>query len=338
MALLQAHEEQQAAEAPQRHTALETKLRDDPELEAIRRNVRDTGVTHFKRIMEVEKEIKEVGKLFPNKELAEAWDQRAAGAITQEEFDARNEELMKRFEEVSEMASELNRRHAEIADEFKQAPFKALELPESERLEVTTHRPAELRTGLGKTGKTIELKTLDKEYKTKMAKATDFVSKITARRDDLEETNVTVHRLPKGERAFHINNEDEFGGGVWTSSQAPESTYVHELGHHLEGKLPGAEQLAQDFKDMRIARAGTQNFPLAERFPERGYRPDEIGNEDGFRDAFGDRAAYVGKDYGRRATEIVSMGLEELYRNPAVFAGNDPEYFKFTVGLLRGTL
>ena len=89
---------------------------------------------------------------------------------------------------------------------------------------------------------------------------------------------------------------------------------------------------------MRIARAGTQNFPLAERFPEKGYRPDEIGNEDGFRDAFGDRAAYVGKDYGRRATEIVSMGLEELYRNPAVFAGNDPEYFKFTVGLLRGTL
>jgi len=45
---------------------------------------------------------------------------------------------------------------------------------------------------------------------------------------------------------------------------------------------------------------------------------------------------YMGKDYGRRSTEIVSMGLEYMYADAAYFAQRDPEYFDFMFALLRG--
>jgi hypothetical protein len=38
----------------------------------------------------------------------------------------------------------------------------------------------------------------------------------------------------------------------------------------------------------------------------------------------------------RYATEVVSMGVEYLYADPAKFARDDPEHFRFIVNLLRG--
>ncbi len=47
-------------------------------------------------------------------------------------------------------------------------------------------------------------------------------------------------------------------------------------------------------------------------------------------------AHYAGKTYeGSKATEIVSMGLEMLYRDPAHFAKADPQYFSLMMGILQ---
>lgn len=81
---------------------------------------------------------------------------------------------------------------------------------------------------------------------------------------------------------------------------------------------------------------------------DRRYRDNEVGNEDSFQKSFGARNGetkprvsskfYAGKSYKGGYTEIMSMGLEELYHDPIGFAERDPEYFKFVVGALDGSI
>ncbi len=43
----------------------------------------------------------------------------------------------------------------------------------------------------------------------------------------------------------------------------------------------------------------------------------------------------MGKDYGGEATELLTMGIERLHRNPVEFYINDPEYFEFVMRTLQ---
>ena len=76
------------------------------------------------------------------------------------------------------------------------------------------------------------------------------------------------------------------------------------------------------------------------RYSSKGYGANEIGNEDDFGKLFKDpaTAAYCGKYYGANDSEITSMGVELLYKDPVGFAKKDPEFFRFIVGQLRGSL
>lgn len=68
----------------------------------------------------------------------------------------------------------------------------------------------------------------------------------------------------------------------------------------------------------------------------RARRPHH--REDKYGAAFGDAKWYVGKHYPSGDTEILSMGLEKLYDSPLDFAEKDPEFFKFLLGILDGSL
>jgi Phage Mu protein F like protein len=114
------------------------------------------------------------------------------------------------------------------------------------------------------------------------------------------------------------------------------STMVHEMGHHVEFRLPGAQQAAQDFLRHRV-----KDQPLTSLRQRLGknYRADEMGRDDDFARAFGARGAwYVGKHYEDGSTEIISMAVEKLYNDPVGFAKNDPEYCKFILGILDGSM
>lgn len=81
---------------------------------------------------------------------------------------------------------------------------------------------------------------------------------------------------------------------------------VHELGHHLEHVEPGLLDKAVAFQDLR------ERNPA--RFPVHGYAAKR----------------YAGGPGGRAtATEVVSVGVEQLYRRPGEFAKEDPEFFDF---------
>lgn len=103
---------------------------------------------------------------------------------------------------------------------------------------------------------------------------------------------------------------------------------VHEIGHAVEtasGWIPRSREFL-----LRRA-AGEPSQRLSKLYPGVRYGKTERAFKDKFEDA------YVGKDYGDRATEIVSMGLEYLWRDPAGFARRDPDFFDFVIGLIRGT-
>lgn len=112
-------------------------------------------------------------------------------------------------------------------------------------------------------------------------------------------------------------------------------TVVHELGHNVE--FQHCLSSAKEFLAHRVGNeAPTQ---LKKIFPERKYRSDEFGRKDHF-DRFMslNEAYYTGKDYKGYCTEVVSMGLQKLYEDPAGFASKDPEYAKFICGILDGSL
>lgn len=111
---------------------------------------------------------------------------------------------------------------------------------------------------------------------------------------------------------------------------------AHELGHWIEHNVPGARDAAQEFLQKRVG--SEQLTSIKDKFGQ-GYGSSETGRKDNFGKVFGDgpEAYYVGKHYGEGDTEILAMGIEQLYRDPAGFAAKDPEYFQFVVSVLDGS-
>ena len=112
---------------------------------------------------------------------------------------------------------------------------------------------------------------------------------------------------------------------VW----ARQATTIHEMGHWLEDLDGDAHVKAVRFLNDRTK--GEELQPLRELKPGYEYRDDEWAHPDKFTDP------YMGKYYDyNEATEIISMGMEEMWSDPAGFAVADPEYFDFMYNLLRG--
>ena len=182
-------------------------------------------------------------------------------------------------------------------------------------------------------------KTIDapfsEEYRIKEREALARLSQLTV--DQEAARRVDFYRLQDEDRAFQTN-----GVGVFLSDSHDKATFIHELGHHLEHQLPRLEQLAMEFRDYRIAQAGTPDVKLDELFPTDNFGESETGNRDDFVEAFEGRGPhypyYAGKKYQGNSTEIISMGVEMIERDPVGFAQRDPEYFKFVIGALRGLL
>jgi hypothetical protein len=144
-------------------------------------------------------------------------------------------------------------------------------------------------------------------------------------------------RIPASasQRAFYQD------GKVAITPDTKAEIVVHEIGHALEEKLTlgGDPAVARSLEFLRYRARGEQPTPI---FPE-GFGDPAMAKEKGIGDDFGryfdpTAAKYVGKDYGGSASEVLSMGMEALYRDPAGFARADPEYAAFVVGILKGDL
>lgn len=237
-----------------------------------------------------------------------------------------SEEALKEIREDIEGAiAESKERIAGFRAELEQKPnledvTKLVEVPREDRLKFK----ASVESDAAKT------------TKTKADKAAEFLEAVTKKRSSMHVTHAGVREYHRGHRAFYRQSED----AAHMALDNPVKTFVHEFGHHLEYNLPNAQRLANEFRNMRVARSGKKDVSMNKVIKTSAYGPEEIGNDDNFRELFAEkhRAYYVGKTYAHGATEIMSMGLEELYKDPLRMAAKDPEYFKFIVGVVRGLL
>lgn len=177
----------------------------------------------------------------------------------------------------------------------------------------------------GKVSPSLDRDTIDRAHL--------WLEQRTAARTGLKPRRVD-HELCRDGRA----RQTDMGtyGRVRSAPDTKPQTYVHELGHELEDTLPGAKKLANLFLEHRVG--NETPVKLQQLFPNSKYRADEKGRGDDWGKTFGQSKWYVGKTYPDGSTELLSMGLEMLFKDPLHFARQDPEYVRFLVGVLHGEI
>ena len=147
-------------------------------------------------------------------------------------------------------------------------------------------------------------------------------------------------------RAYQIGNR------IYVAGDDDLGTYVHEYAHFIEEHIPHAHRRCQQFLKMRCerdpdaqivrlndivsgGRYGSDEVCIADKFfkPYCGKLYDYKKGEDGK-----PKLNAAGDGYDVSATEILSMGLEKVFRDPKGFYDKDREYFDFIVNLLQGAL
>lgn len=118
-------------------------------------------------------------------------------------------------------------------------------------------------------------------------------------------------------RDMSINMEPNAGTDVW----------VHEIGHYIEESNPSIHQACIDFV-LKRATSMTE-VPMNKLVSFGGYEANEKAYPDHF------YHPYVGKVYPTNS-EVLSMGLQALFTDPADFYKRDPEHFALTVAALKG--
>lgn len=108
-------------------------------------------------------------------------------------------------------------------------------------------------------------------------------------------------------------------GTVKLAKNEDRRTIAHELGHIVEFATQGVYAAAEQWRSDRTK--GERTIRLSS-ISGPGYGSSEVTKPDKFLDA------YVGKIYGQRATEVISMGLEYLYAEPERLLLEDPDYFR----------
>ena len=105
----------------------------------------------------------------------------------------------------------------------------------------------------------------------------------------------------------------------WESAEQIETAF-HELGHRFEDVVPSILAQEKEFYERR-----TSGESL--KWLGKGYGKGEKTREDKF------IHIYMGKDYGGSAYELVSMGFQYAYTNPAQLA-KDPDMQAWIYGIL----
>jgi hypothetical protein len=108
------------------------------------------------------------------------------------------------------------------------------------------------------------------------------------------------------------------------------STALHEYGHHMEASIARLRALQDQFLVRRTTRSnGVREEPISLRRATgiNAYDASEMTREDKFTNA------YIGKEYGGRHYEVLTMGLEGVFHGRHGI-GADEDLQRFILGLL----
>jgi hypothetical protein len=156
-------------------------------------------------------------------------------------------------------------------------------------------------------------------------KGGDFVAKIVDSHKIQVKQGVSLPQMIQGkeERGSYNPNTNTIDIG---NRSGVDGTVAHEMGHFLEDNNQVIKNECQQFFN-QITLGGTDEL-LSEalkdsRYGEERYRTTNI--------SMPEYATKIMSD----GTELFSVGMEELYKNPVRFSQDYPEYFNFIVSLIK---
>jgi hypothetical protein len=114
---------------------------------------------------------------------------------------------------------------------------------------------------------------------------------------------------------------------IFINKDTKRTTAIHETMHWLEFNNPEVSKKVNAFLEYRTQ--GEEAEKLNKLVPKSNYGKDEMAKKDNFFNP------YCGKIYQSGATEILSMGLQEVFDNAIDFSKNDPEYFNFVLDVIQ---
>lgn len=135
------------------------------------------------------------------------------------------------------------------------------------------------------------------------------------------ETNYT-----KSDRNYFSNTKNK----IFINKETSRLTAIHETMHWLEYNNKNVSSKVTSFLEYRTQ--GEKAQKLKDLVPNSNYEDNEIAKKDNF------FRPYCGKIYNDGATEILSMGLQEIYENAVDFSKNDPEYFNFVIDIIQNRI
>ncbi|MCM8534216.1 MAG: minor capsid protein [Lentisphaeraceae bacterium] len=170
----------------------------------------------------------------------------------------------------------------------------------------------------------IVIKNVTPKARDSVDKATDFLNELLPPdTGDLISRGVRRARMSQGRGHYTPHNKELVTSGRVT-------TTIHEMSHAIEFQSPKIAKASNDFLK---SRAGDERPKKLRHLTNFNYAHNEIAYEDSFAKNGGSH--YMGKIYKGPATEIITMGMERLYKEPLKFAKDDPEYFDFMIKTLQ---
>lgn len=138
----------------------------------------------------------------------------------------------------------------------------------------------------------------------------------------------------------HEGRAFQSGSTINISAKDKIETAIHETMHHLEEH---SEHVLMNSLAFAASRTEGEKQASLKRLTGLSYKASEVCKKDNFFNPYCGKLydVFGGKDKtfeNSRASEIMSMGVQELFTNPKEFAKNDREYFDFVLANLQGTL
>jgi SPP1 gp7 family putative phage head morphogenesis protein len=115
---------------------------------------------------------------------------------------------------------------------------------------------------------------------------------------------------------------------IWLGHDSETDTVIHEIGHNFEFNHVYMRESA--YRHLLERTKGEKEQLLRDLTGNDNYALDEVAKKDTFFNP------YVGKIYPDKSTEITSMALQYLYKDPEYLYDKDPELFSWIVNAVRG--
>lgn len=226
----------------------------------------------------------------------------------------------------SDARAELNNEIAGLLEESTKLRKKAEQIEKKQDKLNETFRD-NLLSGLSKSNQTFNststILTKNKKFLAEQQKGIDFFRAVS---------NGYREDVPVGIKAANRDREYSLGDDIFVTKNTNAGVIIHELAHTLENNSTIFKS-AVDFLEKRTK--GSDIYRLND--VNAAYGMSEIYRKGGFRNPYVGRvygASETSRNYkGLHATEVISLGLEWMYKDPLGFYREDREHFEFIYSL-----